>query len=420
MAKLTRRGAANVTTDLDKIATLFQNRAAAVGVPEKIAHDFAYRCDLLADHIEKFAAQQAAAEGDEDEESHAGKKAAIDETGTSVEPAPGNQGFDANEIGDLKAGPLDIITPPDEPWMAGEFTQERFVSLREKQQSGELAANAAAGKADTKLASSLDASIAKLAKLAKLAAVGSLSDAQAEAAVKTLLDLENKLAEAQAELEALAGAVLKRQKALTAEHKKVLTTLKDNLPATAAKQGAAILRARTAIIKYTKAPEGKPPGFQQMKSTDVDDVDTKGGDIYGRIEREISAEIAKQVQVIADTVYEELTHIATPVRTLKYELENTPKTASAKSAGVLDIIVKARDWLFRNINKIVSLFDVGTSAIDGAVDSLTKSLNDAQTALSKTAAKYAEEEEEEVEEVVEEAPKKGGKKAGLAYDLFSR
>lgn len=410
MPKLTRRGAANVTTDLDRIANLFQSRAAALGVPAKIAQDFAYRCDLLSDHIEKYASRV-----DSD------RTAAVDETGTSVEPEPGNQGFDANEIGDLKAGPLEIVTPPDEPWMAGEFTQERFVALREKQQSGELAANAAAGKADPKLASSLDASIAKLAKLA---AVGSLSDAQAEAAVKTLLDLENKLAEAQAELEALAGAVLKRQKALSAEHKKVLTTLKDNLPATVSKQGAAILRARTAIIKYTKAPEGKPPGFQQMKSTDVDDLETKGGDLYGRIEREISAEIAKQVQVIADTVYEELTHIATPVRTLKYEIDNT-KTASAKSAGVLDVIVKAREWLVRNISKIVSLFDVGSAAIDGAVDSLTKSLNNAQAALSKTAAKHAEEEvevAEEVEEVeeVEEAPKQGGKKAGFDYDLFSR
>lgn len=180
MAKLTRRGAANVTTDLDKIANLFQNRAAALGVPEKIAHDFAYRCDLLSDHIEKYA-NRLAAESDESEEEDTSetaskKKAALDETGTSVEPSPDNQGFDANEIGDEKSGPLEIITPPDEPWMNGHFTQEKYVALAQKQQSGELAANAAAGKADIKLASSLNNSIAKLAGVVE-ALTKSLGDA---------------------------------------------------------------------------------------------------------------------------------------------------------------------------------------------------------------------------------------------------
>ena len=425
MAKLTRRGAANVTTDLDKIATLFQSRAAALGVPEKIAHDFAYRCDLLSDHIEKYATRLAA-EGDaeaEDEQSETAgkKKAAVDETGTSIEPGPDNQGFDANEIGDLKAGPLEIITPPDEPWMAGEFTQERFVSLREKQQSGELAANAAAGQADAKLAStSLEASIAKLAKLA---ALGTLTDTQAEAAVKKLLELENALSEVEAEIETLASAALAKQKGLEAEHKKVLTMLKDNLPQTIVGQKAVVLKVRTAILKYTKSPERKRPGFEQMKSTDVNDIKEKGGDLYGRIEREISKEIAEQVKVIADTVWEELTHIQPVVRGLKYEVENAPKTASARTAGVLDIILKFRAWIGSKIGQVMSLFDLGTNAIDGAADSLLKSLNDAEKALSKTASKKAVEEAVQAGEEVE-APKKGDKaapkKASDAYDLFSR
>lgn len=400
MAKMTRRGAANVTTDLDKIANLFQNRAAALGVPEKIAHDFAYRCDLLSDHIEKYATRLAA----------------VDETGTSVEPEPGNQGFDANEIGDLKAGPLEIITPPDEPWMAGEFTQQEFVALREKQQSGELAANAAAGKADPKLAStSLEAS---LAKLAKLAAVGTLTDMQAENAVKELLKLENALTEVEAEIESLAAAALKKQKDLEAEHKKVLTMLKDNLPQTIVGQKAVILKVRTAIIKYTKSPERKRPGFEQMKSTDTESVKVKGGDLFGRIEAELGAEIAAKVALISDTVWEELTHIQPVVRGLKYEVENGPKTASARQAGVLDVILKFRDWIGSKINQIMSLFKLGTGAIDAAADSLIKSLGDAEKALSKTASAKAKhsEEEVEVEEVVEGTPKK----AGFDYDLFAR
>lgn len=421
MAKLTRRGAANVTTDLDKIANLFQSRAAALGVPDKIAHDFAYRCDLLSDHIEKYASRIAGEEGDEsaeDEEAPATagkKKAAVDETGTSVEPAPANQGFDANEIGDLKAGPLEIITPPDEPWMAGEFTQERFVALREKQQSGELAANAAAGKADPKLAS-IEASIARLAKLA---AVGTMTDTQAEAAVKKLLELENALTEVEAEIETLAGAALSRQKGLEAEHKKILEALKDNLPQTIVGQKAIILKVRSAIIKYTKAPERKRPGFEQMKSTETESLKEKGGDLYGRIEAEISAEIAKQVAAIADAVFEELTHIKPVVRGLKYEVDNAPKTASAKSAGVLDVIIRFREWISGHINKLMSLFNLGTKAIDSAAKDLMKSLAAAEQTLGKTAAKHAEEAEEVAEEA-EEAPKKGGKKSSSDYDLFAR
>ena len=423
MAKLTRRGAANVTTDLDKIANLFQNQAEVLGIPPKIAQDFAYRCDLLSDHIEKHATRLAADEGEKEEEAEAetaaAKKAAIDETGKSVEPKPANQGFDANEIGDLKAGPLEIITPPDEPWMGGHFTQEKFLALTEKQQSGELAANAAAGKADPKLASNtLEAS---LAKLAKLAAVGKLTDTQAEAAVQKLIELDTALTETEAEIEKLAGALLKRQKNLTAEQKKVLTTLKDNLPQTIVGQKATILKVRNAIIKYTKSPERKRPGFEQMKSPNVLDLEEKGGDLYGRIEAELGAEISKKVAIIADTVFEELTHLNPVVRGLKYELDNAQKTASTKAAGVLDIILKFRTWLASKIDQFMNLFKLGTGAIDNAADSLIKSLGKAEDALSKTAAKKAEEEEEEVEEVVEEAPKQAApKKASTDYDLFAR
>jgi len=262
---------------------------------------------------------------------------------------------------------------------------------------------------------SLDAS---LAKLAKLAAVGTLTDTQAEAAVKKLVDLDAALTEVEAEIEALAGAALKRQKGIEAEHKKVLEALKGELPQTIAGQKATILKVRTAIIKYTKVPERKRPGFEQMRSTEVESLTEKGGDLIGRIEAELGAEIAAKVATIADTVFEELTHLRPVIRGLKYEVENAPKTAATKSAGVLDILVKFREWIAGHISKLMSLMGLGTRAIDSAADSLLKSLGEAEKAIGKTAAKHAE-EVEEVEEV-EEAPKQGGKKAGFNYDLFSR
>ena len=130
MPKLTRRGARNLTATLDRVATVIQNNPSILGIDRKIALDFARRCDLLSDAIETTAVLNYP------------KNAAIDETGTSVEPD--GEGFDANEIGDEVPGPLETITPPEEPWMSGRFTQEKYVRLRDKEVSGELASGAAA------------------------------------------------------------------------------------------------------------------------------------------------------------------------------------------------------------------------------------------------------------------------------------
>jgi hypothetical protein len=380
MATLNRRGAANITSDLDKIASLFQHHANELGIPEKIATDFAYRCDLLADHIEKFAGEddKSAEDEGEGEEAPADKKAA-DETGLSVEPAPANQGFDANDIGDEKAGPLEIITPPIEPWMDGHFTQEKFQALREKQESGELASNAAAGRADAKLAS-LDES---LAKLSKLAAVGGLTDIMAEVHVKKLLELDEELKNLEAEIEAAASALLKKQTSLEAEHKKILETLKKNLPETIAGQGSVILQVRGAIIKYAKVAEQKRPGFDQMRSTDTEDPKKKGGDLYGRIQMECGEQIADQVRVIAEAVHAELTHLTPAVRGLQYELANVSKTASNKEAGFLDVIVKFRNWLAANFKKMMQLVGLADTAINKSSKSIMDALKKAEADMDK-------------------------------------
>jgi len=47
--------------------------------------------------------------------------------------------FDPHEIGEVKPGPLEIVEPPDEPWMDPEFTQQEFHELGEKQEAGDLA-----------------------------------------------------------------------------------------------------------------------------------------------------------------------------------------------------------------------------------------------------------------------------------------
>lgn len=113
--KMTKKGARSVTTALDQIASLFQNDHEILGVPQHIANDMAYRCDLLSDRIERTA----------------GIKRALSELDVNKE-----QGFDPEAIGEESSGPLE--GDGDEPFMKAEFTQQENRELRERVQDGDL------------------------------------------------------------------------------------------------------------------------------------------------------------------------------------------------------------------------------------------------------------------------------------------
>jgi hypothetical protein len=162
---LTRQGALNVTSDIDRIATLVAGvrqpdgsyvggQYEALGIPEKIAYDFAWRCDVLSDAIEKRAVandevngvrlaedDEGSEEASEDEgaEKTAAPewaKPAQNETGDSVEPTGETPNWDANAIADDVGGPHK--QEGDEPYMGGEFSQQEFHELRDKQQAGQV------------------------------------------------------------------------------------------------------------------------------------------------------------------------------------------------------------------------------------------------------------------------------------------
>lgn len=78
---ISKKAAKAITTDLDRLAQLFESAHAELQVPEKVALDFAYRCDLLSDFVEKNAALdredkhsqdavKTVSEGDEFHEEH--------------------------------------------------------------------------------------------------------------------------------------------------------------------------------------------------------------------------------------------------------------------------------------------------------------------------------------------------------------
>jgi len=91
---------------MERIAEVVQREFAVLGIPEKVAMDYAYRTDLLSDRIEKVAADNAA----------------------SIAP---------DEIGEIKPGPEEMES--DESYMKGQFTQVDNEELSRKQESGRLA-----------------------------------------------------------------------------------------------------------------------------------------------------------------------------------------------------------------------------------------------------------------------------------------
>ena len=101
---LSKQAAKAITNDLDKLAQLFEADHAALGVPSNVAKDFAYRCDLLSDFVEKQAAE-------------------LDRT-DSIQKE-----FD-NEV--------DVAHQPDEPYMADKTTQDELYELGQMTSAGGL------------------------------------------------------------------------------------------------------------------------------------------------------------------------------------------------------------------------------------------------------------------------------------------
>lgn len=114
--KMTKKGARSVTTALDHIASLFQNDYEVLGVPQHIANDFAFKCDLLSDRVDRMAGI---------------KREALSELDVNKE-----KGFDPEAIGEEVSGPLE--GDGDESFMKAEFTQQENRELRERVQDGDL------------------------------------------------------------------------------------------------------------------------------------------------------------------------------------------------------------------------------------------------------------------------------------------
>lgn len=454
--KLTRKGARNVTSELDRIASLVQDHHPILGVPEKVAFDFAKRCDLISDAIETLAVQNArsASEAeevtDDDPESkdqnkpesyYEGKTAspefpvepAEDETGESVEPI--GDGFDPNAIGDDRGGPFQHES--DEPYMSGEFSQVEFHQLHDKQVSGELPG------VDPKLASAIDGldadnaeSIARFASLIrevvgadKIRTLPGLSPMQLRSEIDRLAELRREIEMVSAQFE----DTLKKLKGLEADEKKGLGQLKE-AAASLQQKGKYVADAEKAILQFEARVTAKVPGIEQMIASPGDKkFGEKAGDLFGRIGRELGKEVADQVEAIYAATKEDLTHTTTAI----YGLKIVAKTASMdaatmKQAGISDVVISVKEWLAGkadavaqrvmkftgDLTKWVKGFVFRTKQVEKAKTSLEKSLGSALQNVDKllAQAKQASDASEDSEEASEEAASKQAAYHG--FNLF--
>ena len=161
MSKINKQSALKVSGQLDRIASLFEKDFDALGVPEKIAKDFAYRCDLLSDSIEQ---------------NFGVNKQALDDLDPVLEP-----GFNPDDIGREVGGPLE--DNGEHSWQEGEFSRQEHRELRDLQESGEMAEvqeeprQPQPGKQANE---NIDTVISRLSKQADMSSVNKCSDLRDE------------------------------------------------------------------------------------------------------------------------------------------------------------------------------------------------------------------------------------------------
>lgn len=153
--QLTKQGALQVSTDLDRLASVFQQEHATLGLSEKVAQDFALRCDILSDFIEKKAGVARDADGAiKDAElakyaSALSRRAQMDPKKNFTVGDVKSGEFNPAEIGEEQSGAL--LRNSDEPYMDC-FQQDEFDQLRQVQQDGMFSNAKAAAVAIKKMA----------------------------------------------------------------------------------------------------------------------------------------------------------------------------------------------------------------------------------------------------------------------------
>ena len=375
---LTRKGARRLTSMLDQVATVVQENPSVLGVDSRIAADFAYRCDLLSDAIEtrainNFPRQASEHDGEESEDEEAENEAPKAES--KKKAFARRAGFDASTIGEEVDGPLEQLDS-DEPWMDDHFTQEKFEELRGAQQAGALGAkpyfapNAKKAALDGLriLAAGPSRGFSDKSKMSTIEledTTGQLADL-----VKQLTDLQQAVAQREAKLKAIAAQELQELEESKDAATKALKVLTEAMRPALKEHGNYVLKARDGLLEVTAMYQAvaKSRTLDAVFSQTLIDVANKYGE-----------EVA---QFISQTV-DSLREMDKPL-TISYKgSEMLVKSASYRSAGLLDNIVQFKDYIVKSVSKLVSIFTTATDLLKKKFTKVESSRSEVLKALKQ-------------------------------------
>lgn len=316
---VSKKGALQVTADLDRLATVFVEEASRLGVPVKIAEDFAKRCDMLADVVEKTAGIVRDADG-------------------NLVTAAG----EAEEIGAEKPVDAPKGSPEEIALLGDQHENSAVLDMAVEHDLTEAKAIAKAAGLDVVAAKEAPTSVTTLP---------GLTPAVLRQHINRLVDLQEEIATQKAAID----KQLKSIKNLDDEQKAGVELLK-KAAAQLGKNGQFLADSEKGLLQFTAALKSNAPGANQIVAVpDPKNPGEKAGDFFGRISEKLGDEIAAKVQTIWDTTREDLTEWNRVISPFKIVAKTASiSDAHLRTAGLADIVVGFKSWLAGESGGIVS------------------------------------------------------------------
>ena len=316
---LTRHGARTLTESLDRIATAVQHNAAVLGLPVNIAQDFAYRCDLISDAVEKTAG-----------------------TNFPIKEAD----FDAASIGAEVPGPL--VDEPPAPQLDDHFTQDKFHELGDIEEAAD------------KLASMMVEADRVLEAVMPTVNVKGFRGFTEQ--VRRLDELSSEIELLEAELEAATKGLLSRKKDLDKEMKKAVQELKDDYKENLSAQGNVVIERKTALVdalaRLSVVARKRTPQMVREEMLAV-------------LANEYGASITDRLPELENALREEQKTLAVAFKGFELEMR-TASVEDKQAAGVLDKLVRFREWLVGGLRRILSMGQQATRLFKGVGQKMKK------------------------------------------------
>jgi hypothetical protein len=408
---LSRRGAREITQQADRLASLVQNHHDLLGIDPKIARDYALKTDMISDMVETTAVSnfpREAAEGDLSAEEQktldedakpesgdqntkpnatSGDKMAVDEEGGSLGAT--NGGWDPTQIADQVPGPLEIITPPSEPWMGGEFTQKEFHELGEKQEAGVLPAV-------DKFASYMDRAERVFSAASKMPEIAVQGFSGFTDQIRELEELTTQAQELAAQVEALIPDELLKDKkeadkSVRAAQGKIKKAYKENLT----QVGNITIERKTQLVEARAMLK-----VTQAKAKYIKDVQAE---LIAAAVEQYGEDVGEFIKTTLEALQDAKKSMSISFKGFELE-QRAMRTAGLKEAGLADLLTRFQEFVVKSWKRIVSVVENGLRLVMSAGKTTDKSHKELMGVLKAAQAgklassRRAEEKKDDKEE----------------------